>query len=310
MEEQEEIKQAQEVENAENVTNKQVSATEEIAQTESDAENKQNKGAEQAPAKEEKKVRAQKKDKKEKSKKVQEVESFEGLSDDEIYTKIETEKLLQRKKTKKIVTLCSLCAAFVVALVFIILAVVPVSLKPVCMGDDINYVMLYPGSQVNAKKIQEDDEKFGEFMKVYNKSFSETYLSAAFNGSFSYQMAENSQSISGVLGGMGELFANNTYFVHVHYAKENDEDKGRLLTYQNGTPYISRYSSSSWDGKLYFTDAYVVVNKEAGVQNTNVYFVVSRPDANQTSGESQYLVTVTLRADTFEIYNAWEKLTA
>ena len=53
---------------------------------------------------------------KEKSKKKQKsATDFSGLSDDEIYAKVETERLLKRKKKSKILTVVALCFTFVLA---------------------------------------------------------------------------------------------------------------------------------------------------------------------------------------------------
>ena len=56
--------------------------------------------------------------------KVEEKKQPRELTDDEKYAKIQTEKLLKRKKTRRIATFCGMCVALVIALVLIILAAV------------------------------------------------------------------------------------------------------------------------------------------------------------------------------------------
>jgi len=225
----------------------------------------------------------------------------EVLSEDELYAKIQTEKLLKKKKTKRIVTLSSLCVAFVLAIVVIILACVPISLKPNCLQDGFVSVAMFPGT-TNGSSLNENDEKFGQFMKYYNKAFSQTCLTALFSGSaFSYKIEESSKEVSNVLGEMGELVGNGTYFVRLRYAEE------RTFTQQNGKPYLSQYRNSSWNGIMMFSEAFFVVNQTAGVQDTKIYVVVDRPVNDEKT--IQTFITVTVKADTNVIYDAWKDLT-
>lgn len=94
-----------------------------------------------------------------------------NLTDDELYAKIQTEKLLKRKKTKKIVTLISLCSAMVLAIVLIVLAAVPVSMKPNCLKKGFDDVTLYAGNS-SPEVLYQNDKDYDQFMKTYNKAFS------------------------------------------------------------------------------------------------------------------------------------------
>lgn len=233
----------------------------------------------------------------------------ENLSEDELYAKIQTEKLLKRKKTKKITTLVSLCVAFVLAVIVIIMAAVPVSLKPNCLKEGFSYVTMYAGSAKPDQGFGPNDEKFAKFMQKYDKAFSQTYLTALFSGSlFQYKIEENGDNLNPgqVLGSLGSLIGTDTYFVRLRYAQE------KVFTMQNGKAYISNYGpTSNWNGELTFSEAYVVVNKTAGVQDTKVYIEVKRPSSSSSAvdGEVSSLVSVTVRADTHVIYEAWQDLT-
>lgn len=246
-----------------------------------------------------------KKVKKEKQK--DEVDSFEGLSDDEIYTKLQTEKLLKRKQNKKIATLVGLCFSFVLAVVIIVLAAVPVSLKPQCINGDFASVAIYPGKP-DGTSFAEGEEGYDLFMKTYDKAFGQSYISAIFSGSlFQYDIEEKLEDVNKVIGTGGELYANNTYYARLRYSKE------QTFTYRNGKQYVSNIGSTKrWpDGKLTFTDVYFVVNKESGFQNTEVYFVVNYPtfdDEGNKIGTKEKLITVTLKANTYEIYDNWQNL--
>ena len=52
------------------------------------------------------------------------------LTDDELYTKIQTEKLLKNQKVKKISIISVLSVVFALAIVIICLASIPLNLKP------------------------------------------------------------------------------------------------------------------------------------------------------------------------------------
>lgn len=249
------------------------------------------------------------KTKKEKNKKKAEedLSQYEGLSDDELYAKIQTQKLLKKKKQKRVATMVGMCAAFVLALVVIILAAVPVSLKPNCMEKGFYSVALYPGTTTQGGAFDEGDEEYKKFMKAYDKAFSQPYIAAIFSGSiFSYDIEEKLDSVSSVIGAGGSLVSNNQYYVRLRYA---DEQK---LTSRNGKVYKSRYSNSTWDGKLTFTEVYFEVNQKAGVQETKVYVVAKGyPSSNSETSTTtkEYIVTITVKADTHAIYNVWSDLT-
>mgnify|MGYP001075866476 FL=1 len=247
-----------------------------------------------------------KKAKTKKKSKYEDLSEYEGLSDDELYAKIQTQKLLKKKQNKKIATIIGMGFAFVLAVVIIILAAVPVSLKPRCMVSGFDSVALYPGN-TNGVSYTYDEQGYDDFMKVYNKAFSQPYISAIFSGSlFSYSIEENGDSVSSVIGSGGSLIQNKTYFVRLRYAEE------QTFTYQNGRVYKSRYSNSKWpDGKLTFTDVYFEVSQTEGVKETKVYVVAKYPkfDGNDQVGTDEYIITITVKANTHLIYDAWSDLT-
>ena len=106
-----------------------------------------------------------------KSKNRKETVNEEELSEDELYAKIQTEKLLKRKQNKKMATFVGMCFAFVLAVVVIVLAAVPVSLKPRCVDSGFASVALFPGT-TNGVSYTQGEDGYKEFMKYYDKSFS------------------------------------------------------------------------------------------------------------------------------------------
>lgn len=255
-----------------------------------------------------------KKAKTKKKSKYEDLSEYEGLSDDELYAKIQTQKLLKKKQNKKIATIIGMGFAFVLAVVIIILAAVPVSLKPRCMVSGFDSVALYPGN-TNGVSYTYDEQGYDDFMKVYNKAFSQPYISAIFSGSlFSYSIEETGDSVSSVIGSGGSLIQNNIYFVRLRYAEE------QVFTYQNGKIYSSKFygkDNDEWSGKysggkLYFTDVYFEVSQTDGVKETNVYVVANYPKSSNGEGQNVLehgIIKITVKANTNLIFDAWSDLT-
>lgn len=310
--EEKDLEQTQNTE-VEQVENAEKPAVEEAANVEANVEEVQAEKTEEVSMQEEqaktKAVKEKKqKVKKEKSKKKTEedMSQYEGLSDDELYAKIQTQKLLKRKQQKRTATLIGMCFAFVLALVVIILAAVPVSLKPNCMEKGFYSVALYPGTTASGGSFYEGEDKYKQFIKAYDKAFSQPYIAAIFSGSlFSYDIEENMATVSSVIGPGGSLVQNNQYYVRLRYVEE------QKLTNRNGRVYKSRYSNSTWDGKLTFTEVYFEVSQKAGIQETKVYVVANGypvKNGDTTTIESR-IITITVKADTHAIYNVWDDLT-
>lgn len=269
------------------------------------------------PVKEEKiEVAENKKGKAKKKSKYEDLTEYEGLSDDELYAKIQTQKLLKKKQNMKIATIVGMGFAFVLAVVIIILAAVPVSLKPRCMVGDFDSIALYPGN-TNGVSYAKGEEGYDEFLKVYDEAFNQTYFAAIFSGSlFSYEINENADSASSVIGSGGSLIQNNTYYVRLRYAEE------QVFTYQNGSVFQSKFypgrDTNLWNGKysggkLYFTDVYFEVSQTSGIQETNVYVVVRYPNSVDENGgielSDPYIINIKVKANTYAIYDVWSDLT-
>ena len=227
-------------------------------------------------------------------------ESYEGLTDDEIYTKMQTEKLVQKRKKRKIITAVSMGIAFALALVIIIMAAVPVSLKPRCIDNDYTQVRLYKGTNIEnpVATVFKEDERFDKFKKVFDKSFARSYLSALFSGSlFAYEIQENHDLFSVATKDLTN--SNSSYFVKLTY------NKAHKVTKQSGKVYYSdRYANRDWS--FTFTEAYIKVNTESGFRDTKVYIPVSYPD----SKEGEYAIVITVKANTSKIYDAWSDFVA
>jgi len=240
-----------------------------------------------------------------KKEKPEPVDEYAGLSDDEIYTKLQTEKLVKRKKNKRIATFVGLCVSLALAVCVIVLAVVSVSMKPACVNGGFSTVKLHNG-KYNPESVSyhEGESGYSQFMDYYNKSFEQSYLEALFNGSFTTvkyeESIEKGTTAADILGTSGELNSNGVVYLEFNF------DEAQELKYTSGR--ANRY----WDGKFTFTKAYVVVNTEEGMRTTNVYVVVDYPtfdkNGEQTGVVSKgpYVITITVKANTSVVYKAWK----
>lgn len=238
-----------------------------------------------------------------KKEKRQKVADDENLTDDELYAKIQTEKLLKKKKSKKIATFAALCVAMVLAICIIVLAAVPANLKPRCLKADFDEVTLIVGD-ISDRHYEKDDEKYDEFTSYFNKSFSQPYLSALFSGAlFDYDIDEDKTDVS-LNNNARDVIRNrvgrSSNLVELYYRTE------QVITSQNGKVYQPTTVNAS---QYSFNYVYFVVGKDAGVRQAEIYFVAYYPNPNDATLRNYRIVTVSLRADTSIIYNAWSTLT-
>lgn len=234
------------------------------------------------------------------------IEEEKNMTEDELYAKIQTEKLLKRKKQKKIGVLIGAGFAFALVLCVIILGTVPVSLMPRCVKDDYyNATLVTEGSTARSHAIEKDSDGFEEFSNLLSDSFKQTYLSSIFSGSLNYYDIDETNDSANDL--RNKLLSDGTYYVHLQYAND------MTLTLQNGKKYHSVYTPSNknlWNGELTFKDVYVVVNKDGGVKETKVYLETSRPtiSGNEVTGSKKVITAITVKADTSKIFEQWDKL--
>lgn len=286
------VSEAEEVkENAENVE----ASGEEVAEATSE---------EVLPSKEETKEQATKPEKKQKEKKVKEkkqkpIEDFSGLSDDEIYAKVETQRLLKRKKRTKIATLIALCFTFVIAVCLICFSTIPVGLYPKCVSKNYEMISFYPGTISSGFAFEDGTKGANAFNKVLDKSFSEVYLTAIFSGKLGEYEIEEKYATNFDDAISQDLVSSNTYYVAFEYG----EDK--VVLNKNGKKYVSKVSAKDdFDGTLKYKTAYLQVSDKDGFSDTAIYLSINNyPDSTKNK-----TVKITVRANTYEIFKAWSDL--
>ena len=220
-------------------------------------------------------------------------------SNDELYSKIETEKLLKEKKRKNALIITFLSIVFAITMVIICLASIPLNLKPSFLRNtsNINSVSVkVNGSYTGISSTNEDDsEAFSEFLSVLNDAFGQTYFSALFNGSLSnVDIIENKESHT-------DDFLSDTDHVYFTFKKEqNIKDK-------NGKIYSSTKNLNAVP--FTFDEAYLVLSEEGGVQTATFYVVVRYLDSEDNelnNYRGEYVIEIQTKADTSKIFDHYD----
>ena len=220
-------------------------------------------------------------------------------SNDELYSKIETEKLLKEKKRKNALIITFLSIVFAITVVIICLASIPLNLKPSFLRNtnNINSVsVIVNGSYTGITSTNEDDsEAFSEFLSVLNDAFGQTYFSALFNGSLSnVDIIENKESHT-------NDFLSDTDHVYFTFKEEQNILDG------NGNVYTSVKTLNAVP--FTFDEAYLVLSEESGVQTATFYVVVRYLDSeghelDRYNGE--YVIEIQTKADTSKIFDHYD----
>ena len=227
------------------------------------------------------------------------------LSQDELYTKIETDKIVRAKKKKKIATLISLCAFFALAVVIIILATVPASLRPNCISNDFYQAKFYTSGSVDTAvgsvlKADEKD-KYDSLVKDLNNSFAQSYISAIFSGSLSrYDVKEQATQNFETTA---KTDIGSAKYIELLYSE------AQTLTNRNGSKYRTTTISDSnpVEVTITFKKVYIVVNEENGFKDTNIYICAdyTKKNGDEVSNEYGKYIKITLRANTYRIFENW-----
>ena len=225
------------------------------------------------------------------------------LSQDELYTKIETDKIVRAKKKKKIATLISLCAFFALAVVIIVLATVPANLRPNCISNDFYQAKFYTSGSVDTAvgsvlKADEKD-KYESLVKDLNESFAQSYISAIFSGSLSrYNVEEKKYN---TFETTAKTDIGSSKYVELLYSE------AQTFTNRNGSKYQTNASTSDkWT--ITFKKVYIVIDEQNGFKDTNIYICAdyTKKNGDEVSNEYGKYIKITLRANTYKIFENWD----
>ena len=217
----------------------------------------------------------------------------EVKNNDELYAKIETEKLIKEKKKKNIFTIVFLAMVFVLAVVIICLASIPLNLKPSFLKDENNIrIVEIRVNETSTSIFNDDTREFSEFNKVLNDAFGQTYFSALFNGSLG--------SVKIVEGDENGDYLEATDFVSDlnSYVKFNLINKKSIIV--NGKEYSSKKQIKAIP--FTFTEVYLTLDDEGGIADASFYAIVEYVDAEGNSlKDGEYVVEIRTKGDTSKI---------
>lgn len=226
----------------------------------------------------------------------------EAVVDDDLYAKIETEKLVKEKKRKKITTIVFLSVVFVLAVVIICLASIPLNLKPSYFKTgDYQANVFINGHSVTGAMSPSDDESnvdYNELVGVFNSAFQQTYFSALFNG-----------SLSGVTLREGKVPYDNFYSDNLSGGSYVRFEFNEPKTLLNASGNVYQSTQNHQAEPFTFDEAYLLISEEDGVQDASFYVVVRylNSDGEElTHFTGDYVIQIETKANTsviFEHYN-------
>lgn len=234
------------------------------------------------------------------SKKEAKAEEEKPLSDDELYTKIQTEKLLKSQKAKKISMISILSVVFALAVVIICLASIPLNLKPDFMN--LDYVAeVYIDGEPYSGTLSSDvnTEEYNTLRELVDDVFNQTYFSGLFNGSLiGYNISEtNRQTLSSFNSTLQNDSSND--YIRLEFAEP------QTLRNKDGSVYTSSWYPNtvlSFD----FQVAYLMLSDEAGDDTVTFYFVVQYINSNTGNAYDdgkEYVISMTTVGETYPIFD-------
>lgn len=226
------------------------------------------------------------------------------LSNDEMYTKIETEKIVKAKSRKRIATLVALCAFFALAVVLIVLSTVPANLRPNCVSNNFYQANFYSsGSSDKVGSVLAADQKakYDSLVGDLNESFAQPYISAIFSGALSKYDVIEEKFTSFETAAKNEI--GESKYIELLYTD------AQTLTNKDGSKYQTTISTSKEvEWTITFNKVYIVLNNENGFKDVNVYICAdyTKRENGTSSTDSGKFVKITLRANTYKIFENWD----
>ncbi len=225
------------------------------------------------------------------------MEEVKNELNDELYTKIETEKLMKEKKRKNAFIIAFLSVVFALAVVIICLASIPLNMKPSFLKSTFNANVTVNGTSTGEMTPTVDGESnadYNEFVNILNDAFSQTYFSALFNGSLSSaNPIESKEKFTNFENDLGE----KSYVYFAFAEEQNIKDK-------NGKIYSSTKNLNAVP--FTFDEAYLVLSEEEGIHEASFYVVVRYLDEDGKelkNFEGQYVIEIPVKADTSKIFD-------
>lgn len=236
-----------------------------------------------------------------------EIKNDNVVTDDELYAKIETEKMLKSKRNKNIIMITSLALVLAVVIVVICLATIRVNLKPNFLNGTNYIAKVWIDGQEETGEMSNTGltEKFNEFNNLLNDAMSQTYFAGLFNGSmFNYSITENKNN---TLGNFKEETLKDASYVTFDFTES------QTLLNHDGSVYSSRLNSTITSFK--FDYVYMILNEEEGVQNIDFYVETTysridgdgeEVDVGLGGMDGWYVIKITTQGDTSALFDRYD----
>ncbi len=211
-----------------------------------------------------------------------------------------SDEILKKKKRKRKIALAVISAVvLILAVAIITLASIKINLKPYFIESPSRYNLVYEGKNVGS--YVEGDDDYEVFDKLLNKSFTQSILTAMFNGQLgSYEISEGSvsqtfYSSSQSQSGMSSYLSSNvgSSYIHLHYGIE------QKLFNSDQSIYYSQIYTSKYEMK--YVDVYIPVSQSA--ETVTIYFGTYGDHV-----QSAYISSITVKASTALLFDYISKL--
>ena len=208
---------------------------------------------------------------------------------------IDDQYISKKKRKRKIIFSVISFLTFALATIIIVMSCVKVNLKPEFISDAMSYRITINNS--DKILLDESNEEFEEFDKIFEDSFSINYLSALFTGKLGgYELTDENEtsdifySSTTGLTGMSTTLKNalGSNYVRVKF----DQDK--VVKYSNGEVYKSKNNT---EYQLTFNELYFKLSTSESEETTTFYLGTK----GYLSGTRIFKITV--KANTYSLYN-------
>jgi len=220
------------------------------------------------------------------------------LTDDELYAEILKNREKKRNKTGKIVSAVALALTAVIALVFILLAVIPTCYAPRFLqigADEIRYNETGI-STTSGEPYPDTSDAYNEILADIKDAFTENTLKGMFTGRTS------NFEISTV--GNSEFKSTNSTFTNMSNVVVYVFEDSQYFCDNSGNVIYSN-SSVSKKYKIVYKELFFCLSSEDELGDLQVYVVyqLEKEDGTLENTDKSYYTTITIKANTYNLYN-------
>ncbi len=221
---------------------------------------------------------------------------------------IDDQYMAKMKKKRIIINSIILSLCLVLAFVIILLACLRIDLRP-RFDNNPEYVEIKVDSKNDVISFAKGDERYQEFMDIYNSTLSTSILSSIFTGNvYGYKIEYVGEGASdqnekfyesysnGVGHGMSSALSSRLGSNYVHFRFTEDQSIYR----SNGTVLGGRYNASK---SIFYKDVYFTFSSDENSTEVNYYFGV-----NDYGDYGPTIVKITVEAQSYSLYDYAKEL--